>query len=425
MTESRLAPWLSASRWPTAPIRLVARLGSGHTPSRSKPEYWEDCTVPWITLADVWQLRDGQTNVITETKEMVSPLGLANSAAVKHPAGTVILSRTASVGFSAIMGRDMATSQDFATWTCGPKLEPRFLLHALRGMAPDLKRVATGSTHKTIYMPGIEQLRVPLPPLEEQRRIADFLDEETTRIDQIVVHREQQRQLLQSRQEASIRHLFQEANTFRTKLKFLLTSRPRYGVLVPKFEEGGVKFVRVNDLLDLPGRAQNLTTIAPEVSAQHPTTLVRAGDVLVSVVGTLGRAAVAPHSIAGANVNRAVAVLRPKANVNRQLLAAWINAADFQEQALLATGNDSAQRTLGMEDMANFSLQWPSDEASQTELAHMVLRSTEFTQRLECTLRRQITTLTERRQALITAAVTGQFDVSTASGRNVTEGVTV
>ncbi|KUO05841.1 hypothetical protein AQJ67_03205 [Streptomyces caeruleatus] len=78
-----------------------------------------------------------------------------------------------------------------------------------------------------------------------------------------------------------------------------------------------------------------------------------------------------------------------------------------------------------MEDMANFSLQWPSDEASQTELAHMVLRSTEFTQRLECTLRRQITTLTERRQALITAAVTGQFDVSTASGRNVTEGVTV
>lgn len=285
--------------------------------------------------------------------------------------------------------------------------------------------IATGANIYHISAERVRALPIELPPLEEQRRIADFLDEETTRIDQIVVHREQQRQLLQSRQEASIRHLFQEANTFRTKLKFLLTSRPRYGVLVPKFEEGGVKFVRVNDLLDLPGRAQNLTTIAPEVSAQHPTTLVRAGDVLVSVVGTLGRAAVAPHSIAGANVNRAVAVLRPKANVNRQLLAAWINAADFQEQALLATGNDSAQRTLGMEDMANFSLQWPSDEASQTELAHMVLRSTELTQRLESTLRRQITTLTERRQALITAAVTGQFDVSTASGRNVTEGVSV
>ena len=285
--------------------------------------------------------------------------------------------------------------------------------------------IATGANIYHISAERVRALPIELPPLEEKRRIADFLDEETTRIDQIVVHREQQRQLLQSRQEASIRHLFQEANTFRTKLKFLLTSRPRYGVLVPKFEEGGVKFVRVNDLLDLPGRAQNLTTIAPDVSAQHPTTLVRAGDVLVSVVGTLGRAAVAPHSIAGANVNRAVAVLRPKANVNRQLLAAWINAADFQEQALLATGNDSAQRTLGMEDMANFSLQWPSDEASQTELAHMVLRSTELTQRLESTLRRQITTLTERRQALITAAVTGQFDVSTASGRNVTEGVSV
>ncbi|GAB3802878.1 hypothetical protein [Micromonospora zhanjiangensis] len=53
----------------------------------------------------------------------------------------------------------MATSQDFATWTCGEKLDRRYLLHALRAMAPDLRRVAAGSTHKTIYMPDIEAHR--------------------------------------------------------------------------------------------------------------------------------------------------------------------------------------------------------------------------------------------------------------------------
>ncbi|MFD7693974.1 restriction endonuclease subunit S [Streptomyces sp. NPDC059805] len=424
MTESRLAPWLSVSRWPTAPIRLVARLGSGHTPSRSKPEYWENCTVPWITLADVWQLRDGRTAVITETKEKVSPLGLANSAAVKHPAGTVILSRTASVGFSAIMGRDMATSQDFATWTCGPRLEPRYLLHALRGMAPDLKRVATGSTHKTIYMPDIEQLRVPLPPLEEQRRIADFLDAETARIEELLALRERQRQLLNPHRDAQVRAHFRSIGTSPTRLKFLLTARPRYGVLVPKFEDTGIKFIRVNDLLDLSGRSESLITISPEVSAQYPTTIVRTGDVLVSVVGTLGRAAVAPHSVSGANVNRAIAVLRPHPNVDRELLTAWINTAEFQDQAQLATGNDSAQRTLGMEDMANFHLEWPCTASDQRRLALLVQGSVARSLELADALKRQSAVLKERRQAIITAAVTGQFDVSTASGRNVTEGVT-
>src|SRR5262245_38356599 len=125
MTVS-VAPWLTGSRWPTVPIRYVARLGTGHTPSRQHPEYWESCTIPWVTLADVGQLRDGTLNVISKTAEMISSLGMANSSAVRHPAGTVILSRTASVGFSAILGSAMATSQDFATWTCERQLDSKY-----------------------------------------------------------------------------------------------------------------------------------------------------------------------------------------------------------------------------------------------------------------------------------------------------------
>jgi type I restriction enzyme S subunit len=168
-------------------IRKVAGLGTGHTPSRSVDAYWEpsECTIPWLTLADVWQLRDGSVSVVHDTKEKISPLGLANSAAVRHPAGTVAFSRTASVGFSCILGVDMATSQDFVTWTCGPKLDPRYLLWVLRGERDDILRRTQGSTHKTIYMPDIEQLTIPLPSLVEQRRIVDYLDRETALIDEL------------------------------------------------------------------------------------------------------------------------------------------------------------------------------------------------------------------------------------------------
>ncbi|WP_181801286.1 restriction endonuclease subunit S [Streptomyces shenzhenensis] len=262
------------------------------------------------------------------------------------------------------------------------------------------------------------------PELEEQRRIADFLDAETVRIDGLVVLRAQQRTLLEQRLRVSVREQFQDIETVPTRLKFLLTARPRYGVLVPKFEDNGVKFIRVNDLLDLDGRAQGLITISSEVSAQYPTTVVRENDILVSVVGTLGRAAVAPASVQGANVNRAIAVLRPLPWVDRELLAAWINGDDFETQAMLATGNDSAQRTLGMEDMSNFALPWPREEAVQAKLAAEVHNSQAVMRELGRRLSVQTAVLEERRQALITAAVTGQFDVSTASGRSVTDGVT-
>ncbi len=174
------------SLYPRVNLRRLATLGTGHTPSRHHPEYWEDCTIPWLTLADVWQLRDGTKSVVTETEEKISETGVANSSARVHPAGTVAMSRTASVGFTCLLGADMATSQDFVTWTCGPHLHPRFLLHSLRGQHDEILSMRMGSTHQTIYMPDVERIRTPLPSLEEQRKIVNFLDAETVRIDSLI-----------------------------------------------------------------------------------------------------------------------------------------------------------------------------------------------------------------------------------------------
>lgn len=168
--------WLDSVpvHWGEVKLSLVARLGSGHTPSRSRDDWWIEAerVIPWITTGEVSRLRSDRVEYIEETRESISPIGLENSAAEIHPAGTVVLCRTASAGYSGIMRYDMATSQDFATWTCGPLLSPRFLLLCLRAMRDDLLgRLATGSTHKTIYMPDIQSIRIPLPPREEQDRI--------------------------------------------------------------------------------------------------------------------------------------------------------------------------------------------------------------------------------------------------------------
>lgn len=171
------------ARWESANIRRFAWMKTGHTPSRSIPEYWDDCTIPWFTLADVWQLRDGTRWYLGETSEKISELGLANSAAQLLPAGTVILSRTASVGFSGIMPVPMATSQDFWNWICGPKLLPEYLLLLFRAMTDEFELSTNGSTHKTIYQGIAAGLRICVPDTSEQREIADFVCGQISAID--------------------------------------------------------------------------------------------------------------------------------------------------------------------------------------------------------------------------------------------------
>lgn len=201
--------WLDSipDHWDEVGLTLVAQLGSGHTPSRKREDWWleSECTIPWITTGEVARLRTDRVEYIDETREKISPIGLENSAAEIHPAGTVVLCRTASAGYSGIMRHDMATSQDFATWTCGPLLRPRFLLLCLRVMRSDLLgRLAMGSTHKTIYMPDIQSLRIPLPPVREQDEIVELVWEQLDRdgrVEDLLTH---QIDLLAERRQALI-----------------------------------------------------------------------------------------------------------------------------------------------------------------------------------------------------------------------------
>ena len=191
--------------WDVANIRRYAAMKTGHTPSRSTPEYWTDCHIPWVTLADVWQLRDGRTTYLKEgTQTRISDLGLANSAAELLPAGTVVLSRTASVGFSGIMPVPMATSQDYWNWVCGPSLLPTFLLATFRAMRDEFRSLMIGSTHQTIYQPIAAAMSVVVPPIDEQREIVAYIDRQTSQIDALIAKAEEFIGLVRERRAALI-----------------------------------------------------------------------------------------------------------------------------------------------------------------------------------------------------------------------------
>ena len=159
--------------WRWSLLTDLARLESGHTPSRQHPEYWGG-DIPWIGIADA-RANDGRR--IEDTEQKTNELGIANSSARVLPENTVCLSRTASVGYVVVMGRAMATSQDFVNWICSKELDHNYLKYLLLAEDDDLLRFASGSVHQTIYFPEVKAFHICPPPLAEQRRIVGVLDE--------------------------------------------------------------------------------------------------------------------------------------------------------------------------------------------------------------------------------------------------------
>lgn len=205
LKESGL-PWLGKipGHWEVVRTKYVARLESGHTPSRQHPEWWVYCTIPWVSLADIGQFREGQIEHITGTSENISELGLSNSSARLLPAGTVLVSRTASVGFSVVAGVPLATTQDFVNWVCGRRLLPEYLLYVFRIMRQEFNRLTSGSTHQTIYMPDVSNFVTPLPPIDEQRAIYSHIKAMLPKVDASISAYSRQIELLEEYRAALI-----------------------------------------------------------------------------------------------------------------------------------------------------------------------------------------------------------------------------
>ncbi|KJV26000.1 hypothetical protein VI06_17725 [Aquitalea magnusonii] len=187
--------------WELKMLEKVAKRGSGHTPSKHDTDNYNG-GIKWISLADSKRLDAG---LILKTEHEISEKGIKNSSAVLHPAGSVLISRDAGVGKSAIMALPMAVSQHFIVWTChANQLSNWFLYYLLQQMKPLFERIATGSTIKTIGLPFFKELEIALPTLPEQQRIASCLSS----LDDLITAESQQLAALKTHKKGLMQQLF-------------------------------------------------------------------------------------------------------------------------------------------------------------------------------------------------------------------------
>jgi type I restriction enzyme S subunit len=284
---------------------------------------------------------------------------------------------------------------------------------------------------------------IPLPPLAEQRRIADFLDAETARIDHLISTRTRQRASLEERSYADVSETLIPGITTaprgswpwvwlpkldddRPLVRLGYVCRLQTGITVDGSRNAGSDWVtrpylRVANVqagyLDLSSVTE---VTVPKTMALRST--LRPGDVLMTEGGDLdklGRGTVWSGEIPNCLHQNHVFALRP--NPDRldanylALMTQTVHGRCYFESTGSKTTNLASTNS---SKIMSFPIPLPA-LSRQRDLVREVRKRLDILARAKTKLDRQLELLAERRQALITAAVTGQIDVSTASGRTV------
>lgn len=330
------------------------------------------------------------------------------------PGGSVLLSIRAPIGYAARTARESAFNQGCRALVPDEKLDTRYAVYALMAAGPELESQGRGTTFIELSGAQMAAFELPVPPLDEQRAIADYLDHETAKIDALIARQEQLLVVLEQRRRAFTTGLLAARVGRGDRLKWRVREVDRRAgdqsgdlPLLSVSISWGVR--RRDTMSDREARADDLSNYK----------LVRAGEIVVNRMrafqGALGVAS------EDGTVSPDYAVLSPGAEVDSRWLAAIMTTGAFVgEMTSRIRGIGSVDlgsvRTprVNVSDVLDIRVQAPTRAEQEQQLETINAAGTAI-ERVTDKSRAFVTLAKERRAALITAAVTGQFDVRTAA----------
>lgn len=412
------------------PIRRVARVVNGGTP-RSEAEYWGG-EVLWATPIDL-ALVDGGS--LASTGRTLTTEGLKAGSSLA-PTGSILLSTRAPIGYTALLESAAAFNQGCKALVPTRDVDPRFLQLCLMAVRRELQAAGQGSTFSELSTGALLGRTIPFPPIQEQRRIADFLDDQVSRINAVMAARRGQVALAHDafdrmvlgtiagsdvsgdRRPSGLRWLgpvpsqwpvLAVSTQFETVLGKMLDERHQSGRHpLPYLRNTNVQWDRV-DTHDL-----KVMDIAPH---EYSRFTVRAGDLLICEGGQPGRAAIWDGSIEIIGFQKALHRARTRGRSNPRWLLHCLRAA----VAINAFGGENGVTTIGHLTGEQLREQrFPFPEAPvQDRLINQLDDALTRRDALKGSLVGSIELLAEYKQALITAAVTGELDVTTSTDRSI------
>jgi len=412
-------------------LKNVARFRSGGTPDVGDPSMWASDAdgTTWVSISDM-----SSGHPVRSTERRISARGLVDRRLTPSPPGTVLFAMYASVGAVAILDEWAVWNQALLGITpIRDRADSRFIAYWLRHLQRDLGALTRTSTQANLNAEQVTNLPFPAISVDEQRRIAAFLDDHVAAIDEVLRLRQGQMRALDVRIEVAAdiglaERGWHEPSTLEVEAMLPVPEGWRVarlsqvlhqltnGFVGPTRDilvDEGIRYVQGMHIksgrIDFDRRH---FFVSPEWHSARPRIHLREGDVLIVQTGDIGRVAVVPPDFGEASCH-ALQIARVRDHiVSGPYLGAFLGSS-FGYHSLLsrATGALHPHLEGGIRSVPVVI----PPLAVQAEVVAEVSRTRAQLSAAQAEMRAQIGLLQERKRSLITAAVTGEFDVTTAS----------
>lgn len=395
--------------WVIKNLAEICEILNGGTPDTTVKKFWDGDNL-WITPKDMGKMKG---IYVDDTLRKITDEGLKNSSAKILPVNSIILSSRAPIGHLAINTKPISTNQGCRGLVPKKGISTLYVYYFLSMSVDLLNSLGTGATFKELSSSKLGAVEIPLPPLTEQQRIVATLDKAFAAIAKAKANAEQNLKNAKELFESYLQSVFADkGKDWEDKVLTELCEQNRiitYGVIKLGDEvQSGVPCLRTSNVRWLRIDTSGMKRIAPKLSSEYSRTILKGGEVLVNVRGTLGGVAVATPEMKGWNISREVAVVPiDPAKINPFFLSYLIGSGSSQ-QWLGAMKKGAAYVGINIEDLRQLPVSAPSLN-KQLEIIQSIQAMQEKTQKLEAIYQQKINDLEELKKSILQKAFNGEL----------------
>ena len=394
--------------WEAQSIASFAKTGAGGTPKKSTKAFYEGGNIPWLLSGEV-----ANANIV-EAKNSITPEGLKGSSAKLFPANSVLVAMYgATAGQVGILRFEAATNQAVCAILPSDQHIPEYLYYYLLHAKPSLVAQAVGNAQPNISQAKIKSLEIPLPPLEEQQRIVAVLDEAFEGLARARAHAEANLQNARELLAVSLDQIFGcDDPSWKTGSlsELCVIGDGNHSSKYPKKSEmvnEGIPFLRSSNIQNGEIDQDEMLYITEEKHAELKKGHLKAGDVLFTNRGEIGKVAIIPEDLEGANLNSQVAWLRCKAEIEHRFLFYFLQSGRMKRH-YLDTQSGAALQQFTIKMLKAVSVSYPSHPEQEAAVVRIETIQNEIS-RLVTAYQSAAQGLDDLRQSLLQKAFAGEL----------------
>lgn len=348
------------SKWNLIKLGDICDVKIGGTPSRSENIYWQDGNNLWVSISEM----DG--NIIYDTKEKITDLGIKKSNVKLIKKGTVLLSFKLSIGKVAIAGNELYTNEAIAALEIkdtnliyDKKLFNKFLFIVFKNKYIDLEKSSNNAFGKSLNSSYLkDNVKIPLPPKEIQEKIVKEIE--------MIEEKEENQKKLIKENYIKIDNFLNNISAKEVTLKSVTSkigsgATPRGGE--SSYKKSGISLIRSQNVYDYGILEDGLAYIDEEQADKLKNVIVEEEDILFNITGaSVARCCIVEKKYLPARVNQHVCIIRAIEKVIPKYLQQILICTTIKSKLLDIAKGSTSREAITKQQLEEFKIPLPSIE---------------------------------------------------------------